>query len=151
MGNPWLKGQSSEPIFWVEYKNWSVIGPFLDIPNIFDFGLVFAEIFVFENRLPAIVYYGELMLFVSFITQSRNSPSRLLRGVANNYSLQKTLRIVYYAESWLPASFTTRSRSSSVLLIAGSQSSAYRFLRGSGPDPDLKLFGLKDPDLDPNY
>jgi len=79
-----LKGQSSELIFWVECKNVFVIGPILGTPNIFDFGLVFAEIFVFENRLLGIVYYGELMLCVLFTTQSQNSPSCLLRRVVRD-------------------------------------------------------------------
>ena len=83
VGRP-LKGQSSEPIFLVECKNVFVIGPILGIPNIFDFCLVFPEIFVFEIRLPGIVYYGDSMLCASFITQSRNFPSRLLRGVVRN-------------------------------------------------------------------
>jgi len=79
-----LKGQSSEPIFWVECKNLFGIGSVLGTPNIFDFGLVFAEIFVFENRLPGIVYYRESMLCVLFTRQSRNSPSCLLQGVVRN-------------------------------------------------------------------
>jgi len=62
-----LKGQSSEPIFWVECKNLFVIGPILGTPNIFDFGLIFAEIFVFKNRLPGIVYYAESKLPKLFI------------------------------------------------------------------------------------
>jgi len=65
-----LKGQSREPIFWVECKNLLVIGLVLGTPNIFNFGLVFAEIFIFENQLPGIVYYGESMLCEPFTTQS---------------------------------------------------------------------------------
>jgi len=79
-----LKGQSSEQIFWAECKNLFVIGPVLGSPNIFDFGLLFEEIFVFENRLPSIVYFRELMLCISFTTQNWNSPSRLLCGVVRN-------------------------------------------------------------------
>ena len=79
-----LKGQSSELIFWVECKNLFVIGPVLGTPNIFDFGLIFEEIFVFENWLLGIVYYGESMLCVLFTTQSQNSLSHLLRGVVKN-------------------------------------------------------------------
>jgi len=81
-----LKGQSSEPIFWVECKNLLVIGPILGAPNIFDFGLIFAEIFVFENGLSGIVYYEESMLCILFTTQSGNSPSRLQCGVVKNIS-----------------------------------------------------------------
>jgi len=79
-----LKGQSSEKIFWVEWKNLFVIGPVFGAPTILDFGLVLAEIFVFENRLPGIVNYGESILCVLFTTQSRNSPSCLLPRVVKN-------------------------------------------------------------------
>jgi len=73
-----LKGQSSEAILWVKCKNLLVIGPLLGVPNIFEFGLVFAEIFVFENRLNGIVYYGESKLPVSFTAESQNSLRCLL-------------------------------------------------------------------------
>jgi len=48
MSHDKLKGQTSKPIL--------VIGPLFGVPNIFGFGLIFAEIFIFENLLPSIVY-----------------------------------------------------------------------------------------------
>ena len=88
------------------------MGPLLDLPNIFDFGLVFAETFVLKKRFPAIVYYGERIFCVLLITPSPNSLSHFRRRVAKDFSPQKTLsifllrrvvtpRIVYYAESHL--------------------------------------------------
>jgi len=67
------------------------MGLLLGIHNIFDFGLVFLEIFVFKNRLPGIVYYKESKLSVSFTAGSQNSPSCLLRGVV-------TPSVIYFAE-----------------------------------------------------
>jgi len=58
----------------------------LGTPNIFDFGLIFEEIFVLENGLPGVVYFRELMLLVSFTTESRDSPSCSLRKVVKNIS-----------------------------------------------------------------
>jgi len=69
-----LKGQSSALIFQVECKNLFVIGPSLGLPNIFDFGLVYTKIFIFENGLP-----GESKLPMLFTAGSQNSPSRLIR------------------------------------------------------------------------
>ena len=46
------------------------MGPYLGVPNIFDFGMVFEEIFIFKNRLPRIVYYVESKLPVSFTVGS---------------------------------------------------------------------------------
>ena len=91
----------------------------LGVPNIFDFGLVFAEIFLFENRLPGIVYYGESKLPMWFTAGSRNSLSRLLRGVDKDFSRQK-----------LSVSFTTQSRNSPCRLLRGVATKTYHILRG---------------------
>ena len=42
-----LMGQSDKPIFFVEYENKFFMGPLLDIPNKFDFGLKTRE-----SKLP---------------------------------------------------------------------------------------------------
>jgi len=69
--------------------NINIVGPWLDVLNNIDFSLVFAEIFVLENWLPTIVYYGKSRIF-----SCKNAPYLLLRGVV-------TLRIIYYEESQL--------------------------------------------------
>jgi len=97
-----------------------------------EFGLIFEEIFIFENQLPAILYYGESKLPKLLATGSGIAPSHLLRGVINDFFPAKkslhllicgvvTPRIIYYAESQLKCtsdlgelmlciSFTTGSR-----------------------------------------
>ena len=68
-----FKGTVQRTDFWVELKNLLVIGPLLGVPKIFDFGLVFAEMFAFKNLLPGIVYYRESKLPVLFTAGSQNS------------------------------------------------------------------------------
>jgi len=69
-GRNGIKGtvQQTKSLSWISI--FFVLGPLLDAQKINDLGLIFAEIFVFENQLPAIVYYEELMLCEFFTTQS---------------------------------------------------------------------------------
>jgi hypothetical protein len=60
-------------IFWGFCRNWFLMSPLHHLSGRSDFGFEFAEIFVFEKRLPAITDKGSRRLSVS-----------VMRGVADS-------------------------------------------------------------------
>ncbi len=79
-------------IFWGFCRNWFLTSPLHYLSGRFDFGFKFAEIFVFEKRLPAISDTGSRRLCVSVIRGVANSPHH------------------WYAESPTPCITDTRSQ-----------------------------------------
>ncbi len=81
-------------IFWGVCRNWFFMSPLHYLSSRSDFGFKFAEIFVFEKRLPAIADTGSRRLRVSVIGESptlcisdRGScwlPTSLIHVVANS-------------------------------------------------------------------
>ncbi len=63
-------------IFWGFCRNWFLMSPLHYLSGRSDFGFTFAEIFVFEKRLPAITYTGSRQLSVSVIRGVTDSPYR---------------------------------------------------------------------------
>jgi hypothetical protein len=61
-------------IFWGFCKNWFLMSPLHHLLSLSDFGFDFAEIFVFEKRLPAINDKGSCRLRISVIRGVANSP-----------------------------------------------------------------------------
>jgi len=57
------------------------------MPKDFDYGLVFAEIFILENLLPVIVYHGESKLPALFAAGSQNSLGCFLPRVVTPHVL----------------------------------------------------------------
>ncbi len=60
-------------IFWGFCRNWFLMSPLHYLSSRSDFGFEFAEIFVFEKRLPAITYAGSRQLSVSVIREVADS------------------------------------------------------------------------------
>jgi len=94
-----LKGQSSQPIFWVEHKNSFVIThkTFIRYSRNNRFWLhIRRDIRIWKStprhhllrrvETPRIVYYGESKLLELFTMQSHDPPHHLLLGVVNNIS-----------------------------------------------------------------
>ncbi len=61
-------------IFWGFCRNWFLISPLHYLSGRSDFGSEFAEIFVFEKRLPAITDTGSQRLPVSLSRRVADSP-----------------------------------------------------------------------------
>ncbi len=61
-------------IFWGFCRNWFLLSPLHYLSSHSDFGFEFAEIFVFEKRLPSITDTGSRRLRVSVIWGVTNSP-----------------------------------------------------------------------------
>jgi hypothetical protein len=60
-------------------RNWFLMSPLHYLSGRSDFGFEFAEIFIFEKRLPAITDIKSRRLYVSVIWRVTNSPYRWVR------------------------------------------------------------------------
>ncbi len=88
-------------IFWSFCRNWFLMSPLHYLSSRSDFGFEFAEIFIFEKRLPAITDTGIRRLHVSVIRGVVNAS--LIRGVADSPHH-------WYAESATPHITDMQSR-----------------------------------------
>ncbi len=112
-------------IFWGFCRNWFLMSPLHYLLSRSDFGFEFAEIFVFEKRLPAITDTGSRRLRVSVIRGVADTESRLL-----NFFKENSL-YWWYGESSTPRTSDTVSRRLPVSLSRRVADSAYHWYGGS--------------------
>ncbi len=134
-------------IFWGFCRNWFLMSPLHYLSGCSDFGFEYAEIFVFEKRLPAITDTGSRPLSVSVIRGVADSPyhwyaesatpritnteSRLLNFLKRKHSVLMIRRVIdsphqWYSESPTPHIVESESRWLRVSLIRRVDDSAYR-------------------------
>ncbi len=78
-----LKGYTNEADFWGFCRNWFLMSPLHYLSSRSNFSFDFAEIFVFEKRLPAITD-GESPTPRITDTRSRQLPASLIHGVGDS-------------------------------------------------------------------
>ncbi len=107
-------------IFWGFCRNWFLTSPLHYLSGRSDFGFEFADIFVFEKRLPAITNTGSCWLSVSVILGVTDSP------------------YCWIGESTTPRITYTRSRQLPASPIRRKENSLYRWY-GESSTPPLVL------------
>jgi hypothetical protein len=127
-------------IFWGFCRNWFLMSPLHYLSGRSDFGFEFAEIFVFEKRLPAITNTGNRQLPVSLSRGVDVSPhhwdaeSATPRITDTESRLLNFLKRTLYiddTESSTPRTSDTVSRWLPVSLTRRVADSAYRWVRES--------------------
>jgi hypothetical protein len=149
-------------IFWGFCRNWFLMSPLHYLSGRSDFGFEYAEIFLFEKRLPTITDTGSRLLSVSVIwgvtpriveSGSRRLPASLIRWVSitdtasrllnffkRKLSVSMIRRVVdspnqWYGESPTPRIVESESRRLRVSPIRRVDDSAYRWIGESTTPP----------------
>jgi hypothetical protein len=111
-------------IFWGFCRNWFLMSPLHYLLGRSDFGLEFAEIFIFEKRLPAITNTGSRRLPVSVSRGVDDSPHHRYGESAIDFLKENSL-YRWYGESATPHTSDTVSHRLPISLSWRVADSAY--------------------------